>query len=89
MREAFYYDPDFRFTHTHPKDASKPYCLRCQHNVDVRKAIAVTANEETWMCLEGHDRHEELRTNFNPQAKGLVTNSYLGKDCYKTLKKGI
>lgn len=39
----FYYEPDFRYTHIHPKDVSKPYCLRCQHSVDVNKAVAVRA----------------------------------------------
>ena len=85
-REAFYYDPDFRHTNTHPKDPTAPYCLRCQHNVDVTKAVEVTANEETWEALLGHNRHEEIRTNFNPQCKGLVINGYLGKDCYRKLR---
>lgn len=87
MQTAFYYDPDFRRTHIHPKDVTKPYCCRCMQNVDVNKAIAVTINEETWMAVIGHDRHEEIRTNFAPQCRDLVINSYLGKDCYKALMK--
>lgn len=83
----FYYDPDYRKTHIHPKDPKKPYCCRCQQNVDVNKAIPVTINEETFMAIEGHNRHEEIRTNFNPQSVDLVFNSYLGKDCRKVLAR--
>lgn len=84
---AFYYDPDFRKSHIHPRDVKKPYCCRCQMNVDPEKAIAVTINGETWMALKGHDRHEELRTNFNAPAKDLVCNAYIGRDCYAAVAK--
>ncbi len=86
--KPFYYGPDFRKSHIHPREVTKPYCCRCQMNVDATKAIPVTINEETWMALEAHNRHEELRTNFNPQAKDLVSNSYLGRDCWKALNQG-
>jgi hypothetical protein len=88
-QEAFYFDPDFRKTHIHPRDPKKPYCCRCQMNVDPAKAIAVTCNDETWMALEGHDRHDELRTNFNPQARDLVYNGYIGRDCRRAIAKGM
>lgn len=88
MIEPFYYDPDYRKTHIHPRDPNKPYCCRCQMNIDITKAIPVTINEETYMALEGHNRHEELRTNFNKNANKLVLNSYIGRDCRAALTKG-
>lgn len=78
MTKPFFYDLDFR---RDPKDASKPYCMRCQQNVDINKAVPVSVNEETWMAIKGHDLHEEIRTNFAPQCRDLVSNQYIGKDC--------
>ena len=85
--DAFYFDPDFR-SKTHPRDPKAPYCIRCQQNLDTTKAVAVSFNDETWMAVVGHDRHEEIRTNFNgPHTLGLVANGWIGKDCYKKVKK--
>ncbi len=84
--EPFYYEPDYR-SKTHPRDLKKPYCCRCQQNVDISKATPVTINEETFMAIEGHDRHEEIRTNHNPQCRHLVSNGYIGKDCLKAAKE--
>lgn len=86
MSKPFYYEPDFR-SKIHPRKPSEPFCCRCQQNVDPAKAIAVSVNDESWMAIEGHDRHEEIRTNFNPQCKKLVYNGYIGQDCMKALKK--
>ena len=88
--DAFSYDPDYR-SKVHPRDPKKPYCCRCQQNLNVEKAIAiaVTINEETFMAVKGHDRHEEIRTNFNPpQVTNLVSNGYMGKDCYEIVTGG-
>lgn len=82
MSDAFYFDPGFR-SKTHPRDPKAPYCIRCQQNLDTSKAIAVTFNDETWLAVVGHDRHEEIRTNFAPHLKDLVLNGWIGKDCYK------
>jgi len=78
--EAFDYDPDFR---RDPKDWQKPFCCRCQQNLDMKKAIAVTINEETFTLVIGHGREEEIQTNFNHQAKHLCNNAWIGKDCLK------
>lgn len=84
--DAFCYDPDFR-SKTHPRKPLEPYCCRCHQNVDITKAIAVSINDETWMAVVGHDRHEEIRTNYNgPHTLKLVTNGWIGKDCYKKVK---
>lgn len=84
--EAFYYEPDFR-SKVHPRDPKKPFCCRCQQNVDPSKAIPVSVNDESWMAIEGHGRHEEIRTNFNPQAKRLVYDGYIGRDCRAAISK--
>lgn len=84
--DAFYFDPDFR-SKTHPRDPKAPYCIRCQQNLDTSKAIAVSFNDETWMAVVGHDRHEEIRTNLAPHLRGLVCNGWIGKDCYKKVMK--
>lgn len=81
---TIFYDPDFR---RGPKYSSKPYCMRCQQNVDITKAVPVSVNEETWMAIEGHDRHEEIRTNLSPQCRDLVSNQYIGRDCMKIITK--
>lgn len=84
--EAFYFDPDFR-SNSHPKNPTEPYCCRCQRNVDITKAIPVSINDETWMAVEGHDRHEEIRTNFYANQVGLVYNGWIGKDCRAAIAK--
>ena len=84
--EPFYYDPEFR-SKIHPKDPTKPFCCRCQQNVDPEKAIPVSVNDESWQAVEGHDRHEEIRTNFHPHQKKLVYNGYIGRDCRRALQK--
>lgn len=44
-------DPDFR---KDPKDASKPFCCRCQKNFkDGQKHIAVTVDWNTWNVTLG------------------------------------
>lgn len=83
--DAFYYDPDFRKSHIHPKDWKKPYCVRCMQNLDTSKAIPITHNSETWMAVVGHDRIEEIRTNYNHD--DLTLNGWIGKDCYKKVKQ--
>ena len=85
MTTQFYYEPDFR-SKVHPKDPTTPFCCRCQQNVDPDKAIAVSVNDEEWIAIEGHDRHDEIRTNWAPQQKKLVYNGYIGRDCYAALK---
>lgn len=86
ISRPFYYDPDFR-SKVHPRNLKKPFCCRCQQNVDPEKAIPVSVNDETWMALEGHDRHEEIRSNYNSQCLKLVYNGYIGRACYASLIK--
>ncbi len=86
LPEPFYYDPDYR-SRVHPRDWKRPYCCRCQQNLDTSKAVAVTINEETMMALIGHGRAEELRTNSHPQCRKLVSDGWIGKDCLRQLKR--
>ena len=79
----WFYDPDFRRSHIHPKDVMKPYCAVCQQNVDPDKAVKVTVNEETWMAVEGHDKAELVHGASN---RG-ISNHYIGRDCYSALAK--
>lgn len=78
---AFFYDPDFR--REPPREGA--YCHTCQRPVNVKTAVAVSVNEETWMAIEGHGNHEAIRTNFAPQCRNLVLDAYIGTDCYKRL----
>jgi hypothetical protein len=82
MTTAFCYDPDFRRS---PKDPRKPYCCRCQQNVNSNTAVAVTINEETWMAVEGHGNPDPVS---RPDHKNkVIGDAYLGKDCYEILKR--
>jgi hypothetical protein len=80
----FCYDPDYR-SRVHPKDHTKPFCCRCQHNIDTSKAIPVTINEESLMAVIGHGRSEEL--NPNPNHPESTWDTWIGKDCLARLKK--
>jgi len=77
----FGYEPDFRRM---PADVSKPFCIRCQKNVNTAKAIAVTVNEEKWVAVEGHNNHALVQGNTTPS---MVQNLYIGKDCMAAIAK--
>lgn len=78
--DAFDFDPDYR---RDPKDFNEPYCCHCQRNLDPSTAIPVTINDETHIAVPGHDRIEEIRTNFKHD--NMTLNAWIGKDCLRRL----
>ena len=65
--KTYHLDPDFR---TDPKDWKKPFCARCQKNLDLgkQKAVKISVDWDSHQCWE--------------DAEG---ESWLGPDCKKAI----
>lgn len=80
---VIHFDPDFR--RAVPK-LVRDYCCVCQKEVkNMKTAVAVTIDWNTWTLLEGHGRASEM-PNFSKWPKE-IHDGHVGPDCWKKLKK--